>query len=1112
MLKQRIRLITFILSSVLILQTAIPYSMNITYAEESTESEDGSEDSGEDEPTDEIEPSESNPSEAEPTEAEPTEAEPSEVVPTEDVPTETEPTEEEPTVADPVIGGGLNVVDGEGVIFDLDDGGDDDDTPSGNESPSRNEAPKDKFRAKFKLNISDKYFGSDSLSENGSLEFGEKKYQIYVNNSEIEIECSMNMIGDINTTDGFYYFIDYSCKEGKGTISSNNSGNRFTLNFQKFREIYPNSKFESLDVKLTNIYGYSKVLNKDKTGPLYKIEWDGDPNEGDPSIWHFDNSEVKIATEGSHSIENHFYVKNGSKLVITAKNDYLASLSATVSADETVSGFPGWSHPFTGKVSKPDEETGKVNEPGTLELSNINPGEYHLSIKTSKLMPGQETSADDYTLRVTSNDITVESKFYGEDNGEKNDGKTYGDVTYYRGDVKADISAGGGAIDGYSKDGTKLTRKDGGGEKDVSASGEWDFGSRKLYYKGIDAASDEGAVHDISYSVRDVMNDTGKSESKKVAADHSEPEVSMIFEKENGEEAAQDGIYNETIRGEAIVSDADGHMNAELTELKAEGASAGGWNTAEDGKSIYNKLTFSNDGKYKVSLAAEDMAGRKAEKAEFGTLIIDKTAPTVSIKFSGVEPKNGYYYASHRQAIITVKDANFDPEGVIIDAMEGNDEWYPDELPELGSWTVDEENGTATAVMNFDKDGDYGFKVQATDKAGNESEEVTSGRFVIDTVAPVLKITGVEDHSANKGRVAPIISFSDLNMKLEDQKITIRGTKNGEVHPVYQREKIPNGFLIRYDNFAQTKEMDDVYTMKVEICDLAGNTSEEKLRFSVNRFGSTFMLSDDTEALVDKYYTRKPPVITITEVNVDPIEWRDVSRSKDGKIAVLKKDRDYKVEASNEGSWHSYVYTIAKSNFEEDGNYAVEIYTEDLAENRMDNGSCGNQVKFAVDGTVPSIAVSGLRKNGTYEGRTHNVAFDAKDNLSLKNASVYVDGEELVSYDMDELKEADGREKFVLTEDKAPRTVELRATDQAGNVLIKKYVNVVVTTDKGIIDERRSATSPVNNLIDVISQDKEENGGAVVNMVYIALGAVLLLMGVFAFMLYRRTYSTGQES
>ena len=28
-------------------------------------------------------------------------------------------------------------------------------------------------------------------------------------------------------------------------------------------------------------------------------------------------------------------------------------------------------------------------------------------------------------------------------------------------------------------------------------------------------------------------------------------------------------------------SDADGHMNAELTELKAEGASAGGWNTAE---------------------------------------------------------------------------------------------------------------------------------------------------------------------------------------------------------------------------------------------------------------------------------------------------------------------------------------------------------------------------------------------------------------------------------------------------------------------------------------------------------------------------------------------------
>ena len=121
MLKRRIRLITFIMSAALFIQSAIPYGMNVTYAEESTESgednKDASEDIGEDEPTDEIEPSESNPTEAEPTEAVPTETEP-----TETMPTEMEPTEEEPTVVDPVIGGGLNVVDGEGVIFDLDDG------------------------------------------------------------------------------------------------------------------------------------------------------------------------------------------------------------------------------------------------------------------------------------------------------------------------------------------------------------------------------------------------------------------------------------------------------------------------------------------------------------------------------------------------------------------------------------------------------------------------------------------------------------------------------------------------------------------------------------------------------------------------------------------------------------------------------------------------------------------------------------------------------------------------------------------------------------------------------------------------------------------------------
>ncbi len=1126
-------MLTLILSAMLILQTVVPYSMDVTYAEESTESGEKKADEGfekddqdlekgddTEEPSAATEPDDTAPSDS----IGPVIEEPTESAPTETAPSETDPSETDPGNEGPVLGGGLSIVDDGNDMICADDilCGDDYKNPSENETPSENRSPSDNVVPKepkyvyelgFDLKVTGDYTSDVDVSEN-KIRFGKDKHHVYVDRASLEISPSINKIDSVDLTKDFEYFIEFTSDKGNGTISANNNGNKISISDYALKEALGGEDFEALDIRFVNIFANSKMLDKQTGLPFYKIIWDGDTDLGDPSIWHFDDKDVEIGLEKEHEINDRIYVSKGTQLKITAYSPHLASFSATVSEMSLVSENKGDSTTYTCNVHEPNSDSGDVMAPEELSVLCDKVGEFELLVNTTKLMPG-DPQTDSYILRVTDSGITVDNTFYGVEDGEKNNGREYDGTTYYKGDVVAEVVASGGAIDNfsYANPYTVITRKDGGSSKDLSSGQEWNEGSRVMYFKDESVIADGNtSSHDVSYKVRDILGNTGTGKSKRVAADHSDPEVSMTFEKENGDSAGADGIYNETVKGEAIVSDEDGHMTPALTELDADGASAAGWQTAEDGKSIYNTLTFSKDGKYNVKLDAEDMAGRKAEKAEFGTLIIDKTAPKVSIRFTGVKPENEFYYASRRQAIITVEDANFDPEGVTVEAMEGREDWYSDEIPEVGSWSVDEENGTATASIYFDKDGDYGFAVQAVDKAGNESDKVESGRFVIDTTAPELKITGVEDHSANRGRVAPVIVFSDHNLKLDDQKIVIKGTKNGEIHPVYQRETVPEGFLIRYDNFAETKDMDDVYTMDVDIRDLAGNTANHTIRFSVNRFGSTFMLSDDTEALVDKYYTRKAPTVTITEVNVDPIAKRDVSRSKDGTISVLKTGRDYTVKASDEGSWHSYEYTIKKDNFEDDGNYAVEIYTEDEAENRMDNGARGNEVKFAVDGTVPSIAVSGLRKNGTYEGSTHSVAFDAKDNISLKKVAVFVDGEEFTAYDTETLTESDGKEKFVLTENEEPRVVELRATDQAGNMLIKKYTNVLVTSDAAAIKERRASSDIVGNIIDVISQ-KDEKKGNVVNMVYAALAGVLVLFAILGgALLYRRTYGVKSES
>ena len=133
-----------------------------------------------------------------------------------------------------------------------------------------------------------------------------------------------------------------------------------------------------------------------------------------------------------------------------------------------------------------------------------------------------------------------------------------------------------------------------------------------------------------------------------------------------------------------------------------------------------------------------------------------------------------------------------------------------------------------------------------TDLAGNVAEEKSVDEFVVDTTKPQIDIGGVQDQVAYSGDVAPSITYHDINMIIRVQVsalsvISIRDSEN--LQGTHSDDAYGGSYVC--DNIVPVKANDDVYTASGTVSDLAGNVSNVDIRFSVNRFGSTYIYSDD---------------------------------------------------------------------------------------------------------------------------------------------------------------------------------------------------------------------------------------------------------------------------
>lgn len=561
----------------------------------------------------------------------------------------------------------------------------------------------------------------------------------------------------------------------------------------------------------------------------------------------------------------------------------------------------------------------------------------------------------------------------------------------------------------------------------------------------------------ISVYAEDWSANSVTSQPQTLKVDNKAPIVSFSFDKSD----VHNGKYYKNDKTLTITVDErnfDESYLPRVTSTTGGGYSISGW--SHNGELHTATVTFSGDSDYTVSYDCYDLAGNKSNTENLEEFTVDKTVPVIKVSYNNNSAQNGNYYKEARTATITVTEHNFDPSKITVSttASAGG-------APSIGGWANSGDTHTANVVFNHDAD--YTFTVSGLDLADNKAADYAQDKFTVDLKNPEVKITGVKDKSANNGTVAPRISISDTNFIASGVKITLKGVNKGEIKidSLASISSSATGMNVIFKDFPEG--MDDIYTLTAKATDKAGNETKSSITFSVNRDGSTYELGSGTKALVDKKYTNKPQDLEITEINVDDLTTIEITYSLDGKIVTLKEGADYTITKSGEeGQWKKYLYRIKASCFEEEGNYVLNIYSEDAAHNSTTNKTKAKTIAFTVDKTAPTMVVSNLTDRGRYKENVHEFTLNVKDNIFLAYVEVYLDGELFKRFEEDEIAQLNGELPVDIASSNQYQTIELVSCDKAGNISKEVYdpeTNAQVPASYRVLVTQNSFVQFINN-------------------------------------------------
>lgn len=411
------------------------------------------------------------------------------------------------------------------------------------------------------------------------------------------------------------------------------------------------------------------------------------------------------------------------------------------------------------------------------------------------------------------------------------------------------------------------------------------------------------------------------------------------------------------------------------------------------------------------------MGSGNNHNSENGRLSHSRPNPVVNIQADTVNNKNNDFLNT-KSTSVTVSDGNFDPKNYFVSVYKTVD---GKEVPSDAKYNWSSNRDKHVVTIMFDDDGEY--RISVTKK--NSGSTAVTGRagferkIHIDSTAPSITISGVENLTANARTVSPVVRYSDDNIDLSKSTVTLTSVADGKVKELlYKAVKQDSSYILNLDPIY----IDDNYVLTVKIYDLAGNFTEKSVNFSVNKKGATFKFKP--EELVGQYTNR--PFYPIIEVwNTDEISI---------------------VSATVNGMDEPYEFVDGELRFsnpiDKDGKYVFNLEVSDTAGNK----SSMKPVELIYDAAKPVTIISGAADGESYEGGVKVVVStelpgDIIESIWLNKK--LLDKSEYVT-------RKDGTAELNIME-AGEYTLEAQSKDQAGNLSDITAVNFDIKTPNKIL-------------------------------------------------------------
>lgn len=670
-------------------------------------------------------------------------------------------------------------------------------------------------------------------------------------------------------------------------------------------------------------------------------------------------------------------------------------------------------------------------------------------------------------------------------------------------------------VSGLSSDGAKVTYRDDHGNADHETSDFNNNGATGFFKFTIDGDQDV-ATKSFTATVTDNAGNTMVADSKdalqipdeimRLIADAAAPELTMTFDNNN----VANGKYYKAPRT-ATITIKEAHFDyvqqydpsQAIVKIVENGQAR--YLTPDSFKKIADdtwqvSVQFANNSDYEVYAQATDLVG-KSSGVKSDVFTVDTVAPALSVSFDNENASNGMYFNAARTATVTVVEHNFS-EGLFNIAPtsnggNGSEVGYAS----VSGWTS--YGDTHIARVTFPGQGVYSLAVSGQDLATNQATPYTCPEFVVDTVKPTIGITvgGQADASAHAyGKDAAMeVTVDDTNVSAAST-VDLQAIGLGTSADSYLQNRTDSATKITVSAASpeEKPECDGVYRLTVNAIDLAGNTDTKTVDWSVNRFGSTYVLSDSTKDMVAKQYLTDDALndVAVTEINPSGVAAESVSVqvAKGTSNSVLANGSDFTFGSAGESNgWPAYSYVISRDNYKSDAMYQTVLHSQDsaghTAENTMaaknEDRSASADIAFAVDNTAPIVSFSGFDESVVADS-SHAVGVRIEDNLMLDHAVVKVNGETKLELDRDALATND--HEVVLGENSQDQRVTVEAYDAAGNM-------EPATSDSIFVNSDPIARWMHNTVLFVVS-----------------ILAVVALLGLGGWALYRRSLKKREEN